>query len=73
MGPYKIIHRIAKKNGDDHGSCSEMFAVQSTSSASGKVSCVIRVVQTEGMKVFLVWPDTPKRKEKDGWKDNHMP
>jgi hypothetical protein len=38
--------------------------VQSTSSASSKVSCVIKVVQTEGMKEFLVWPDTPKRKGK---------
>ena len=52
------------KNGDDHGSCSEMYAVQSTSSASCKVSCVIKGVQTEGMKEFLVWPDTPKRKGK---------
>jgi len=50
------------KNGDDHGSCSEMYAVQSTSSASSKVSCVVKVVQTEGMKEFLVCPDTPKRK-----------
>jgi len=52
------------KNGDDHGSCSEMYAVQSTSSASSKVSCVIKVVQTEDMKEFLVWPDTPKCKGK---------
>jgi len=52
------------KNGDDHGSFGEMYAVQSTSSASSKVSCVIKVVQTEGMKGFLVWPDTPKRKGK---------
>jgi hypothetical protein len=50
------------KNGDDHGSCSEMYAVQSTRSASNKVSSVIKVVQTERMKEFLVWPDTPKRK-----------
>jgi hypothetical protein len=49
------------KNGDDHGCCSEMYAVQSMSS---KVSCVIKVIQTEGMKEFLVWPDTPKRKGK---------
>jgi hypothetical protein len=34
------------------------------SSASSKVSCVIKVVHTEGMKEFLVWPDTPKRKGK---------
>ena len=27
-------------------------------------SRVIKVVQTEGMKEFLVWPDTPKRKGK---------
>jgi len=52
------------KNGDDNGSCSEMYAVQSTSNASSKVSCVIKVVQTEGMKKFLVWPGTPKRKGK---------
>jgi hypothetical protein len=52
------------KNGDDHGCCSEMYAVQSTSSASSKVFCVIKVVQIEGMKKFLEWPDTPKRKEK---------
>jgi len=50
------------KNGDDHGSCSEIYAVQSTSSANSKVSCVIKVVQ--GMKEFLVWSDTPKRKKK---------
>jgi len=48
------------KNGDDHGSCSEMYAVQSMSSASSKFFCVIKVVQTEGIKEFLVWPDTPK-------------
>jgi hypothetical protein len=36
------------KNGDDHGSCSETFAVQSVSSASSKVSCVTKVDQTEG-------------------------
>ena len=47
------------KNGDYHGSCSEMYAVQPTSSASSKVSCAIKVVQTEGMKEFLVWPDKP--------------
>ena len=41
-----------------------MYAVQSTSSASSKVSCVIKVVQTEGMKDFLVWSDTPKCKGK---------
>jgi hypothetical protein len=41
-----------------------MYAVQSMSSASSKVSCVINVVQTEGMKEFLVWPDTPKHKGK---------
>ena len=35
---------------DDRGSCSEMYAVQSMSSASSKVSCVIKFVQTEGMK-----------------------
>jgi hypothetical protein len=52
------------KNGDDHGSCSEMYAVQSTSSASSKVSCVIKVVQAESMNEFLVWPETPKRKGK---------
>jgi len=52
------------ENEDDHGSCSEMYAVQSTSSANSKVSCVIKVVQTEGMKEFLVWPDTPKCKGK---------
>jgi len=46
------------KNGDYHGSCSQMYDVQSTSS---KVSCVTKVVQTEGMKEFLVWPDTPKQ------------
>ena len=50
------------KNGDYHGSCSEMYAMQSTSSASSEVSYVIKVVQTEGMKEFLVWRDTPKRK-----------
>ena len=61
------------KNGDDHVSCSEMYAVQSASSASSKVSCVIKGLQTEGMKEFLVWSDTPKRKGKDRWKDNHMP
>jgi len=43
-----------------------MYAVQSTSSASSKVSCVIKVVQTVGMKEFLVWPDTPKHKGTDG-------
>jgi len=32
------------KNGYDHGFCSEMYAVQSMSSASSKVSCVIKVV-----------------------------
>jgi len=52
------------KNGDDHGSYSEMYAVQSTSSASSKISCVIKGVQTEGLKDFLVWPDIPKRKGK---------
>jgi len=52
------------KNGDDCGSCSEMYAVQSTSSASSKVSCVIKGVQTEGMKESLVWSNTPKRKGK---------
>ena len=51
-------------NGDDHGSCSEMYAVQSMSSERSEVSCVIKVVQTEGTKEFLVWPDTPKRKGK---------
>jgi len=51
-------------NGDYHGCCSEMYAVQSTSSASSKVSCVKIVVQTEGMKDFLVWPDTPQRRRK---------
>ena len=39
-------------------------AVQSMSSASSKVSCVMKAVQTEGMKEFLVWPDTPKCKGK---------
>ena len=34
------------------------------SRASSKVSCVIKVVQTEGMKEFFVWPGKPKRKEK---------
>ena len=34
------------------------------SSASSKVSCVIKVVKIEGMKEFLVWPDTPKCKGK---------
>jgi hypothetical protein len=34
------------------------------SSASSKVSYVIKLVQTEGMKEFLVWPGTPKRKWK---------
>jgi len=29
-----------------------------------KVSCVIKVVHTEGMKEFLVWSDTQKRKGK---------
>jgi len=52
------------KSGGDHSCCSEMYAVQSTISASSKVSCVVNVVQTEGMKEFLVWPDTPKRKGK---------
>jgi len=52
------------KNGDDHDFCSEMYAVQTTSSASSKVSCVIKVFQTEVTKVFLVWPETPKRKGK---------
>ena len=61
------------KSGDYHGCCSEMYAVQSTSSASSKVSCVKIVVQTEDMKEFLVWPDTTQRKGKDRWKDNHMP
>ena len=41
-----------------------MYVVQSRSSADSEVSCVIKVVQTEGMKEFLVWPDTPKRKGK---------
>jgi len=61
------------KIGDYHGCCSETYDVQSTSSASSNVSCVRNVVQTEGMKDFLVWPDTPQRKGKDRWKDNHMP
>jgi hypothetical protein len=52
------------KNGDDHVTCSEMYAVQSTNSASNKVSSVVKVVKTEHMKEFLVWPDTPKRKGK---------
>jgi hypothetical protein len=38
------------KIGDDH----EMYAVQSMNSASSKVSCIIKVIQTEGMKEFLV-------------------
>jgi hypothetical protein len=41
-----------------------MYAVQSTSRANSKVSCVIKVFQTEGMKQFLVWPEKPKRKGK---------
>jgi len=41
-----------------------MYAVQSMSRASIKVSCVIKVVQTEGMKEFLMWLDTPKCKGK---------
>jgi hypothetical protein len=61
------------KNGDYQGCCREMYAVQSMSSASSKVSCVKIVVQTEGMNELLVWPDTPQRKGKDRWKDNHMP
>jgi hypothetical protein len=52
------------KNGDDHVTCSAMYAVQSTNSASNKVSSVVKVVKTEHMKEFLVWPDTPKRKGK---------
>jgi hypothetical protein len=52
------------KNGDDHGSFGEMCAVQSASSESSKVSCFIKVVQTEGMKVLPLWSDTPKRKGK---------
>jgi len=35
------------KNEDDNGFCSEMNAVQSTSSASSKVPCVMKVVQTK--------------------------
>jgi hypothetical protein len=64
LGSVQNTSLNSHKNGDDHGCCSEMYAVQSTSSASSKVSCVIKVVQTEGMKEFLVWPDTPKRKGK---------
>jgi hypothetical protein len=52
------------KNGDDHVTSSEMYAVQSTNSASNKVSSVVKVVKTEHMKEFLVWPDTPKRNGK---------
>jgi len=52
------------KNGDDYVSCSEIYAVQSRSSANSKVSCVIKVFQTEDMKEFLVWPEIPKRKGK---------
>jgi len=52
------------KNGDDYVSCSEMYAVRSTSSANSKVSCVIKVFQTEENKSFLVWPEIPKRKGK---------
>ena len=54
------------KNGDDHGSCSEMNAVQYTSSASSKVSCVIKVVQTVGLT-------HQNARGKDRWKDNRMP
>ena len=57
LGPYKTILEQPQKRR------SEMYAVQSMSSASSKVSCVIKVVQTEGMKEFLVWPDTPKRRQ----------
>jgi hypothetical protein len=32
------------KNGDNHVTCSEMYAMQSTNSASNKVSFVVKVV-----------------------------
>jgi hypothetical protein len=41
-----------------------MYAVQAMGNASNKVSSVVRVAQTECMKEFLVWPNTPKRKGK---------
>ena len=49
------------KNGDYHGCFSEIYAMQSTGSASSKLYCVTNVVQTEGMKEFLEWPDTAQR------------
>jgi hypothetical protein len=64
FGTVKNNSLSSHKNVDDHGSFGEMYAVQSASSASSKVSCFIKVVQTEGMTVLLVWPDTPKRKGK---------
>jgi hypothetical protein len=50
-----------------------MYAVQSTSSASNKVSSAIKVVQTELMKEFRVWPDTQNARGKDRWKGNQTP
>jgi hypothetical protein len=43
------------------GSCSNLSGIQSVCSTA---SSVARVVSTEYMSEFLVWPDTPKHKGK---------
>jgi hypothetical protein len=50
-----------KKSLPAKGSCSNLSDRQSVCS---KASSVARVVSTENMSEFLVWPDTPKRKGK---------
>jgi len=39
---------------------------------SGRALCVARIVQTESMDDFLMWPDTPKHKGRDRLKDNYL-
>jgi len=41
-------------------------------SMSGRALCVGRIIRTESMNDFLMWPDTPKHKGTDILMDNHL-
>jgi len=41
-------------------------------SMCGRALCVVRIVRTESMNDFLMWPDTPKHKGRDRLKDSHL-
>jgi hypothetical protein len=59
----------SKKCLQAEGSSSSLSQGQSL---SGTVLCVARIVCTESMNDFLMWPDTPKHKGRDRLKDNHL-